>query len=61
MIPGCKVFFQGALWGFTTLLSLASLFRGEWIIAIIFGAACFSSMWFGLDNAFRLMKMEPRS
>jgi hypothetical protein len=61
MIPGCKVFFQGALWGFATLVMLIFVVRSEWIGATIAAIIWFAAMWFGLSNAFRLLRMEPRS
>jgi predicted small integral membrane protein len=61
MIPGCKVFFQGALFGIVTFPMLALVLRGEWAGAGVLAAIWLSAMWFGLDNAFRLLKMEPRS
>jgi len=60
MIPGCKVFFQGALCGIMIIPVMFSAVRSDWSGLAVTGIVCFISFWCGMSNAFRLLRMEPR-
>lgn len=60
MIPGCKVFWQGAVFGIMFLSSLLYAARGDWPDFIVTAGVGVGALWFGLSNAFRLLCMEPR-
>ena len=51
MRHGYKIFFQGAGWSIFTVIGMGCAVRGEFWIAVIFGAIALALMWFGLDNA----------